>query len=232
VTYAARTKYDEPGRAARYRDRSPRREEAEGRLLDRLVRGLSPRPASAWDVPCGTGRLAARLLQGGIPTRGGDLSPAMRAEAEARLGGQDGWQGAVPMDLEAVPAGTPPADLVVCLRFLHHLPDAAARARVLAGLRRLTGRDLLLSFHHPVSVHHLRRWLRTRYTGRRSDRHVIAPARLRREAEAAGFAWRRAVPLARWRRELWIAHLQPAATAPAAATGTPAGPGPAPQRPS
>lgn len=214
MTYAARTKYDEPGRAARYRARSPRREEAEGRLVDRLLDGLDVLPRSAWDVPCGTGRLAERLLARGIPTRGADLSPAMRAQAEARLAGQAGWGGAVAMDLEAVAPDTPPADLVVCLRFLHHLPDAPARARVLRGLARLTAHDVLLSFHHPISLHNLRRWWRARLTGRRSDRHVITPRQLRVEAQAAGLAWQRALPLARWRRELWIAHLRPVAPRP------------------
>ncbi len=207
--YAARTKYDEPGRAARYRHRSPRRDEVEGRLIDDLLRRLDPRPRDAWDVPCGTGRIAERLLRAGIPTRGGDLSPAMRREAESRLGGVPGWGGAHEIDLEAVPEHVEMVDLAICMRFLHHLPDAATRGRVLRGLARLARRDVLVSFHHPVSAHHLTRRVRAWWTGRRSDRHAIRPARLATEAREAGLAWLGAYPLARYRRELWVAWLRP-----------------------
>ena len=148
MSYAARTKYDEPGRADRYGRRSPKRDEEEWRLLERLLARLDPAPRAALDVPCGTGRVAERLIQAGIPTQAADLSPAMRAACEERLAGREGFRGVVPADLEAeTPAVALRADLVVCFRFLHHLPDAAARGRVLRGLAALTGRDLLLSFH-------------------------------------------------------------------------------------
>jgi len=211
MSYAARTKYDEPGRAARYRARSVRRDAEEWALLERCLASV-PVPASALDVPCGTGRVAERLLDRGIPVRGADLSPAMRQETEARLGSRDGFLGVAALDLDAAvdPEEGLRADLVVCFRFLHHLPDEAARARVLANLRRLTRRDLLLSFHHPVSVHNLSRGLRRVLTGRHGDRYAVTVGRLRREAAAAGLALVEAQALGAWRRDLWVAHLRPA----------------------
>lgn len=209
MTYAARTKYDEPGRAARYRARSPRRDTEEWALLARCLDVLDP-PTSALDAPCGTGRVAERLLERGIRVRAADLSPAMRAETAARLEGREGFLGVVPLDLDGdVDAAGLRADLVVCFRFLHHLPDAAARGRVLRSLGRLTGRDLLLSFHHPVSAHNLSRGLRRLLTGKRGDRHALTTRRLRREARAAGLELVRVRALGAWRRDLWIAHLRP-----------------------
>jgi hypothetical protein len=133
----------------------------------------------------------------------------MRAAAEARLAGAAGYGGVVALDLEALPEPPPaPAPLVVCLRFLHHLPDAAHRGRVLAGLRRLATRDVLLSFHHPVSAHNLARWLRRLRGKGPGDRHTLMPGRLRAEAGAAGFEVRALRGLAPYRREFWVAWLR------------------------
>jgi SAM-dependent methyltransferase len=204
ASYAARTKYDEPGRAARYAERSRARDEEERRLVARALEGL-PAPASVIDAPCGTGRMAAEFLSRGATVLCADLSPAMRAEAAARLAGSPGFLGVVPLDLEAPAPSDARADLVLCVRFLHHLPDAAARARVLAGLAAMSRRHVLVTFHHPVSVHHLARALRRVVTGRRGDRRAITVRRLAAEASAHGLRLVRAVATAPYRRDLWAA---------------------------
>jgi len=212
MSYAGRTKYDEPGRAARYRERSERRNREEWRLLERLLAPVLQGGAvqGALDVPCGTGRIAEGLLGLGLPVMCADLSPAMRAEADARLGALANYAGAVALDLEDAEGPLPqPADLVVCLRFLHHLPDAATRARVWKTLRRLTGAYLVVSFHHPLSAHNLARGLRRLAGGGRGDRHTCWPRTLAAEARAAGFVVRAWLPLGRWRREFWFALLAP-----------------------
>ncbi|MDJ0975565.1 MAG: class I SAM-dependent methyltransferase [Planctomycetota bacterium] len=212
MSYAGREKYDEPGRAERYKDRSRRRNEEEWRLLAALLDGLPETPRDALDVPCGTGRIAERLLERGIPTRCADLSPAMREATEARLGGREGYGGAALLDLEDAEAATPhAADLVVCFRFLHHLPTAAHRARVWQTLRALTrsGGHLLVSFHHPVSAHNLDRLWKRVLLGRKGDRYTLGRGRLRREASAAGLEVVRFRALAAFRRELWVALLKP-----------------------
>lgn len=212
MSYAGRSKYDEPGRAQRYQDRSRRRDEEEWRLLASLLDGLPEAPQDALDVPCGTGRIAERLLERGIPTRCADLSPAMREATEARLAGTDGYGGAFALDLEHAEAAAPhAADLVVCFRFLHHLPSAAHRARVWRTLRALTrsGGHLLVSFHHPVSAHNLDRLWKRVLLRRRGDRHTLGRGRLRREAAAAGLEVVRFRALAAFRRELWVALLKP-----------------------
>ena len=212
--YAGRHKYDEPGKAAAYRDRSRRRDEEEWGLLQQIVDDLRPAPATAWDVPCGTGRIAERLLALGIATRCGDLSPSMRAETETRLAGQPAYGGVVPFDLEDPgPAALEKADLVVCMRFLHHLPDRAHRQRVWRTLRRLAREHVLVSFHHPISFHNLERGLRRLVGGSRGDRYTLSPAALRAEAAEAGLAVVGFRALAAWRREFWLAHLRPAAPA-------------------
>ncbi len=215
MSYAGRSKYDEPGRAERYKARSERRNQEEWALVERLLGMLPAAPATALDAPCGTGRIAERLLARGLDVTCADLSPAMRAATEERLAGEAGYAGVVALDLEAAGEDAPAAaDLVVCLRFLHHLPDAATRGRVWRTLRSLTGGHLIVSFHHPVSLHNLSRGLRRVFTRKRGDRHTLRPAALRAEAAEAGLRVVRFAPLARWRREFWLALLEPAAGAP------------------
>lgn len=214
--YAARTKYDEPGRAQRYAARSPRRHAQEWRLVERLLRSR-PRPREVLDVPCGTGRMAAEFLARGTAVRCADLSPAMREETGGRLAGRPGFLGLEAIDLESdVPPGVPRYDLVLCFRFLHHLPDAATRRRVLAHLGARCRGTLVVSFHHPVSLHQLARGVRRLVTGRRGDRHAVTLRALRRDAAAVGWAVVAAAGLAPGLRDLWVALLEPATR-----TGTP-----------
>jgi SAM-dependent methyltransferase len=202
--YAGRTKYDEPGRAQRYATRSRRRHEEEKRLVFRALEGIPP-PAAVVDAPCGTGRMAAEFLARGVPVLCADLSPAMRDEAAASLTGTPGLLGVVPLDLEGPPPNEPAGDLVVCVRFLHHLPDEAARGRVLRTLAALSRRHVLVTFHHPVSLHHLARAARRVVTGRRGDRHAVTARRLAREARGCGLTLVRTAALAPGLRDLWVA---------------------------
>lgn len=209
MSYAGRSKYDEPGRAERYKRRSRRRNEEEWALLRGLIEGLPAAPREALDIPCGTGRIAERLLAHGIPTRCADLSPAMREATDGRLAGRPGYGGVAALDLEDAAAATGhAADLVVCFRFLHHLPSREHRIRALTTLRALTRGHLLLSFHHPVSVHNLDRVWKRWLLRRRGDRYTLTRSQLRHEALEAGLDVIRFKALAAWRRELWIAVLE------------------------
>jgi SAM-dependent methyltransferase len=210
--YAGRTKYDEPGRAARYARRSRTRDAEEIDLVRRVLLGRGV-PRSVLDVPCGTGRLSAHFLALGATVRSADLSPSMRAEAERRLAGRAGWLGAFAFDLDEDP---PPrgwvSDLVVCFRFLHHLPGESARARVLSTLASLSSRDVLVSFHHPVSVHQAARAARRVLTRRRGDRYAVTARRLEAEARGHGLRRVRTCALGRYRRDLWATLFEKAGT--------------------
>lgn len=202
--YAGRSKYD-PARAERYAARSARRHAEEWALLERVLGTISA-PATILDAPCGAGRITRELLERGARVRGGDLSPAMLAHAREAVGAHPRCLGVEALDLEApVPDGAPTHELVVCFRFLHHLPDAATRARVLASLAARSSRHVLVSFHHPASVHQIARGLRRLLTGRRGDRHAITLGSLGKEAAPHGLRLRSSDALGRFRRDLWVA---------------------------
>jgi hypothetical protein len=133
----------------------------------------------------------------------------MLAATDARLEGTPGYSGGVALDLESPAPGAPaPAELVVSFRFLHHLPTPEHRARVLATLAGLSTRDVVISFHHPVSFHNLGRAFRRLFRGVTGDRYTLSPGSLGAEASAAGLEVVAFHPLARWRREFWLAHLR------------------------
>jgi SAM-dependent methyltransferase len=209
--YAGRTKYD-AARAARYAARSARRDAEEWDVVVRLLADVKP-PRTVLDAPCGTGRIAARFLKTGAAVRLADLSPDMLAVARATVDAAgapaERVLGIERLDLESPPpADAHRHDLVVCLRFLHHLGTEALRARVLASLRARSSDRVVVSFHHPASLHHLARALRRLLTGRRGDRHAIGLRRLVREAANVGLVFERAAALARWRRDFWVARFR------------------------
>lgn len=202
--YAGRSKYDAE-RASRYAARSARRHAEEWALLARVLDRI-PAPETVLDAPCGAGRIAKELLARGARVRAADLAPAMRDHAREAIGADPRCLGVEPLDLEApVPADAPTHGLVLCFRFLHHLPDAATRARVLASLAARSSRHVLVSFHHPASVHHLARGLRRLLTGRRGDRHAMTLRRLVSEAAPFGLRLVASDALGRYRRDLWVA---------------------------
>ena len=203
--YAGRTKYDEPGRAARYAERDARRHDEEWRLVERVLAGR-PWPKAVLDAPCGAGRMALEFARRGSSVVAADLSPSMRKEAERAVQSAGAGVRVEALDLEAPdPPEALAAELVVCYRFFHHLPDAAARGRVLATLSRLARPAVLVSFHHPASLHHLSRALRRVLTLRKGDRHAITLQRLKQEAAEHGLRFVRAVALSPGLRDLWVA---------------------------
>jgi hypothetical protein len=68
---------------------------------------------------------------------------------------------------------------------------------------------VLVSFHHPVSLHHLARGVRRLVTGRRGDRHALTLHALRADAAAVGLRVVVAEGLSPGLRDLWVALLEP-----------------------
>lgn len=204
AAYAGRTKYD-AARAARYEARSTRRHAEEWRVVTRLLAGL-PTPRTVLDAPSGTGRIAAEFLARGAHVRLADWSEDMLARARANVRSSTGVLGVSRLDLEApVEPGAQTHELVICLRFFHHLPDDARRRLVLASLRARSSERVIVSFHHPVSAHHLARAARRLVTGRKGDRHALTLGALERLARPLGLRLERAAAVSPYLRDFWAA---------------------------
>lgn len=99
-------------------------------------------PATAFEIGCGEGELAARLLRRGIDTRGSDVEAPVVAAANAlarRLGCSERFTTRSVYDLAP---GEITADVIVCCEDLEHL-DAPERALEVIAAQR--GAHLLFS---------------------------------------------------------------------------------------
>ncbi len=181
-----------PERARAYRRRSSKRSAAEARLLARILEGLPRGPAL--DAPCGEGRMGALLGELGFQPVGLDYSPAM-----LDLAG-----GGIRARIQALPFRDGAFPLVLCHRFLHHLPPRA-QEEALRELARVAGSWLVLSFFHPLGLHALRRRIICTVTRRKSGRFTTPPARLKAVLREEGFRPRRILAQGTFLREFRLA---------------------------
>ena len=123
------------------------------------------------DCPCGAGRLLPALRRRASRVVAADVSPAMVRRA------RDG-AGFLVASAFALPFADRSFDAAVCHRLLHHLPDAADRARVLGELARVARRAVVVSFSDAT----------TRKGRRKTRRALLTPDALGAEAAACGLA--------------------------------------------
>jgi 2-polyprenyl-3-methyl-5-hydroxy-6-metoxy-1,4-benzoquinol methylase len=177
VEYQGRVKYDE--RLARgYQNRPPGKHAAEMRLIARAFE-LIPKPARVLDAPCGGGRVALSLAAEGHQVTAADLSPAMLKIAQENVA-----QSAYPIavehaDVEKLAYADRAFDAVICFRLFHHFPDPKIRARVVGELCRVAKRYVALSYFSPASYTSLKRKLRAKLTGKKTDRYATSLAEVK-----------------------------------------------------
>jgi SAM-dependent methyltransferase len=156
----AGARYRDPAVAAEYdswryetprgRRRNRRDLAAIGRALDEAARRGSP-VQRALDLPCGTGRLVPLLRERGIGAAGADISLEMMRVARRKFGPTPPL---FQCSAEAIPCGDGAVDGVFAIRFLFHL-DRAGRRRVLAEMRRVSRRWLVVDIRHRYNFRYL-----------------------------------------------------------------------------
>lgn len=183
----------------------------EKKIIQRFLRlgssGSAGRPL-ALDAPCGYGRFSRLILERGFELVSADFSPAMVERARAK-----GYKSSFPIGIVAdMKAGLPFREscfqLILCLRFFHHLHLPAERRVVLEELNRVCRDKLVISFYRLQPVHRLQRALR-RLIRRSPTRISMLPLTVfRQEAEQAGFEVKEIRPLFRGIHAQCIALLQ------------------------
>ena len=198
--FGTAARYEQPGRSSTYADRNPRRAAQERALLERVWPGRSGE--LVLDLPCGAGRLRPFLRARGHRVLQADGALAMLREAAAR-----GDRGELQVQADAlhVPFADRAVDGVVMFRFLHHLPPDAARA-AMAEAYRVARRFVVLSFFHPVSLHHLQRLAR-QTVGAPATRFTSSLGDIQRLAAKHGFRLQARAAQLPFARDLWLAAL-------------------------
>ena len=164
----------------------------ERRFLERALRRLGP-IESILDVPSGAGRFSPILAAAARTVVSADASAAM-LRARPAIGQ------AVLARAERLPFCDGAFDVVVCHRLVHHLGDAADRARVFAELARVARRAVVFSYWTAASRRGRRLpGLRTRGLAKSvARRHFLAPAALARELSPHGLVALRTDHKLRW----------------------------------
>ena len=205
--------------AAHYSDPEPRtlgskNVRARQRFALKMVASAAPRGSKVLDVGCGTGEMAARLMELGYEVWGLDLSEAMIRHARGRCRSDRFRVG----DIEHIPFADETFDAVVCLGVIEYLPtDEAALAEIWRVLK--PGGSAVVSTPSAVSpLHHMDRILAGvgprarafyrlavyRLRGRRSP--VDHPSPLLTNRKYHPGSWLRLLRSSGFEPEEWICH--------------------------
>jgi ubiquinone/menaquinone biosynthesis C-methylase UbiE len=157
---------------------------AERLALRRALRGLT-KGAAVLDAPCGTGRVAAALLDWGFCVTGLDLSDEMLAVSRRRLSGWNGSAWLCRGNLAALPFGERTFDLALCIRCLPHFAPADRR-QMLRELARISRRWVLISLSYSNRWYRLRRMLKRWLRHAVPTRYPATRQAIRDELKAAG----------------------------------------------
>lgn len=184
AAYPGKVKYNETT-ARRYQAVKPGKNAAELQLIDRAFR-IIPK-GTVLDVPCGGGRVSRRLAELGYTVHAADLSNAMIQIAAENLR-EAGLNVPVEIqDVEKLGFRDRSFDSVVCFRLFHHFPNVEIRARAVSELCRVSRRFVALSYFSPWSPTSLQRKWRTRWTGRKSQKHATPLPEVESYFARAGF---------------------------------------------
>lgn len=170
----------------------------ETKILEKWLKKLAQESGGrCLDVPCGYGRFSHLILKSGYRLISGDLSLPMVERARARE-----YNGHIPIGIVInIFSGLPFADssfeVVLCLRFFHHLHSPEERLSVLREIARVTRRWAIISFYRKQPLHELQRKLRRLVRPSPTRISMVALSPFLKEAAAAGFRLKKIIALCR-----------------------------------
>ena len=157
-------------KAEKYLNRPPAKHAAEMALIDRAVEYVAAKtPQSVdrgfLDAPCGVGRATIYLAQKGYAATGVDLGDGAVSVARAQVE-QSGIEAVIDQaDLFALPYKEQQFTAVLCFRFIHHMPTAEYRQKIITELCRVAHDYVLISYLSPWSFTSIKRKLRQKISG-------------------------------------------------------------------
>jgi SAM-dependent methyltransferase len=174
----------------------------EQRVVRRLLRATPDGetcggPALALDAPCGYGRFSALIQSVGFGLVSSDLSFHMVSRARVRDEERPPSPGVVADMKRGLPFKPSSFELVLSMRFFHHVHESRERVEILRELGRVSSRRVVLSYYELNRLHRLQRKIR-RWLKKGKTRIMMVPkAKFRQELEDAGFRIVKKIPLLR-----------------------------------
>lgn len=162
----------------------------EMRILRRIFRRIGPGSKRVLDVPCGYGRFSGLCLGEGLGLCSADLSFHMVRRSLDASPDLARHSGAV-ADLKAgLPFKDGAFDVLLSMRFFHHVHKTEERGRILAEFGRVAGRWAVVSFYKMNGLHYVQRLVRQRLFRTKTRIKMVSFAEFKRDLEAAGFTVR------------------------------------------
>ena len=162
--YPAKDKYKHGEAAETYATTRFRKDVAEREHA--MVEGLIARcggPKRILDSPCGTGRMSP-FQKGAAFAASLDVSFDMVSKVDRSIARR------AVGDIEKLPLRSDAFDLVLSIRFLHHLPSDDLVERCLRELARVSMRWVLVSYYRSTTLQYARRVMKRVLRGRESHR--------------------------------------------------------------
>lgn len=166
--YRGKYKYDE-ATAAAYQKVNPGKHEAEMNLVDAALAYL-PWHCRLLDVPCGGGRVAIHAARQGFVVTAADISDAMLGITRKNVAAGRLDIAVDKQDVESLGYTDRAFDASICFRLFHHFPTTELRRRAVDELCRVSGHAVMISYLSDRSVTSIKRRLRSRLFGRKSQK--------------------------------------------------------------
>ncbi len=130
-------------------------------LIQKALHGIEG-IETVMDLPCGTGRFTQQILNQGWRLINSDISNAMLSQARDLAENDPDLIGSLRADAEALPLADSSIDLVLCIRFLMHVPREV-RPAIFREFARVTKRWVVLDVRHTYCINtHMKR-IRSRF---------------------------------------------------------------------
>jgi SAM-dependent methyltransferase len=178
------------------------------RILKKVIKG-KVNGLKVLDVPCGYGRFTQALLTGQNCLIDSDLSFYMVKRAVER--GKDFQEfvlGAVADTKKGLPFKENAFDLLLSMRFFHHVHEGKDREAILHEFCRVSKEWVILSYYRANLIHQLQRKMRHKVKRKQTHISIISSQRFKQEVIAAGFEIIKTYPVIKGIHSQWVAFLR------------------------
>ena len=184
----------------------------EQRIIRRILKKITAKKIhglQVLDIPCGYGRFTRVLLTERNRLIDSDLSFFMVKRAvEQGQSLQEDVLGAVADTKKGLPFKEDVFDLLLSMRFFHHVHDGADREAILREFYRVCKGWVILSYYRSNPLHKLQRKIRRQLKRRQTRISIISSQIFKKEVLDAGFEVIKTYPVIRGIHSQWIAFLR------------------------
>lgn len=180
----------------------------ENRILRQILNKIGKEDTLVLDVPCGYGRFSPLMLERGYSLVSSDLSFHMVKRTMGRSKKSERVSGVVADGIFGLPFKRDVFDLILSMRFFHHLHQREERKAVLGEFSRLGKEWVILSYYQINPLHVIQRKLRRRIKKSKTQIKMLFREEFGKEVEEEGFKIVHIFPLFKGIHSQHIALLQ------------------------